>query len=109
MYAYILFLYRMLNRDPRFQAVHSMHKTGGLRSFNDIFLYIPKTVVANKLGKKVDRFNELMNDVGQFTLDEIAFIATLFDISVKDMNELWLKEYNMQKDSITTANKRSLK
>jgi len=99
----------MLNGDARFEAVQSMHKTGKLRSFNDIFLYIPKTVVANKLGKKVDRFNELMSDVGKFTLDEVAFIASLFDISVKDINELWLKEYSMQKENITKVKKRPLK
>jgi hypothetical protein len=99
----------MLDRDPRFRAVQSMHKTGGLKSFNDIFLIVPKTVISNRLGKKVDRFNELMSDVGKFTLDEVAFIAGLFEISVKDMTELWLKEYSMQKDNIKTVKKRSLK
>ena len=99
----------MLGNEHRFKVVHSMHKTGELKSFNDIFLYIPKTVVANKLGKKVDRFNELMSDVGKFTLDEVAFIASLFDISVKDINELWLKEYSMQKENITKVKKRPLK
>jgi len=96
----------MLDRDPRFQAVQSMHKTGGLKSFNDIFLLVPKTVIANKMGKKVDRFNELMSDVGEFTLDEIAFVASLFDISVNDMVQLWLKEYSMQKENITNRKKR---
>ena len=99
----------MLNGDARFEAVQSMHKTGKLKSFNDIFLIVPKTVVANKLGKKVDRFNELMSHVGQFKLDEIAFIGTLFDISANDMVQLWMKEYNMQKENITKVKKRPLK
>jgi hypothetical protein len=78
----------MLNGDARFEAVQSMHKTGKLRSFNDIFLLVPKTVIANKLGKKVDRFNELMNHVEQFKLEEIVFIGTLFDINADDMRPL---------------------
>jgi len=53
----------MTNRDPRYELVKPMVENGKIEVFTDIFKYIPKTKVATDLGKKVDRFNELMNNV----------------------------------------------
>jgi len=86
-----------------------MVDAGKIEVFTDIFKFIPKTKVATDLGKKVDRFNELMSHVGQFKLDEIAFIGNLFDISADDINALWMKEYHMQKENIAKVKKRPLK
>ncbi|WP_431215069.1 hypothetical protein ACQ86N_10260 [Puia sp. P3] len=42
----------MIKRDERYTIVRTMYEAGHVASFNDIFKYIPKTVVANDLGKK---------------------------------------------------------
>ncbi len=46
----------MGHRDPRYDLIRSMINDGKIVSFNDIFKFIPKTIVAKDLGKKVDRF-----------------------------------------------------
>jgi hypothetical protein len=65
----------MIKRDDRYDVIKPMVDSGQLVSFNQIFKYIPKTVVAKDLGKKVDRFNVLMNHVDEFTLAEVFRIG----------------------------------
>ena len=47
----------MIKRDSRYNVIKAMIADGNIVTFNDIFEYIPKTIVAIDLGKKVDRFN----------------------------------------------------
>jgi len=65
----------MIKRDDRYDVIKPMVESGQLVSFNQIFKYIPKTIVAKDLGKKVDRFNVLMSHVGEFTLKELFRIG----------------------------------
>jgi hypothetical protein len=90
----------MANRDPRYDLIKPMLVDGKVISFKDIFKYIPKTIVANDLGKKVDRFTELMNRVDQFTLEELFMIAKFCDIDEEQMLKLVLSEYLKNKSKI---------
>jgi len=101
---YISFLYIMANRDPRYDLIKLLYEKGKIKSFNDIFKYVPKTTVANDLGKKVDRFTELLNRVGGFTFDEVAMIAGFCELEESVMFELIEKEYFIQKKLITHTN-----
>jgi hypothetical protein len=83
----------MLTRDDRYDLIKPMIEKGNIVSFNDIFKYIPKTIVARDLGKKVDRFSELMKKVDGFTVAELFRIAKLIDISESEMLQLVLTEY----------------
>jgi hypothetical protein len=65
----------MIKRDDRYDVIKPMVESGQLVSFNQIFKYIPKTIVAKDLGKKVDRFNVLMTHVDEFTLRELFRIG----------------------------------
>jgi len=67
-------------RDHRYDLIKPMVETGKIMFFNDIFKYIPKTVVAKDLGKKVDRFNTLMSRVEEFMLDDLFIMAGFFEI-----------------------------
>jgi hypothetical protein len=89
----------MVNRDPRYHLVLSMYEKGHVRSFNDIFRYVPKTVVAKNLGTKVDRFTKLMKRVEKFTLEDIVLIGTFCDMSLDIMTELWKEEFRRQKEA----------
>ena len=58
----------MGTRDPRYDLIKPMLSQGQIESFTDIFKYIKKTVVANDLGKKVDRFTVMMEQPKKFPL-----------------------------------------
>ena len=74
-----------------------MLEKGNIQSFNDIFKYIPKTVVAINMGKKVDRFTDMMNRVEKFKLEEVFAVAKLCEIDDADMIKLVYQEYVKQK------------
>ena len=91
----------MLNRDNRYNLIRPMIDSGDIVTFNDIFKYIPKTIVAKDLGKKVDRFSELMKRVEGFTLEELYMIGKFCKISEAQITQLAEKEYLKNKNSIT--------
>jgi hypothetical protein len=90
----------MTNRDHRYELIKPMINAGNVESFNDIFKFIPKTVVATDLGKKVDRFTELMNRVEKFTLEELFTIARFCSISESKILQLVENEYIKSKRKI---------
>jgi hypothetical protein len=69
-----------------------MLSQGQIESFTDIFKYIKKTVVANDLGKKVDRFTIMMEQPKKFSVRDVYEMADLFSIDVQKMFELLYKE-----------------
>ena len=90
----------MQNRDTRYDLIKPMINAGNIESFNDIFKYIPKTVVANDLGKKVDRFTALMNRVEKFTVEELFTIARFCSINDQKILELMYNEHLKNKKKI---------
>jgi hypothetical protein len=87
-------------RDHRYDLIKPMIASGKILSFNDIFKYIPKTVVAKDLGKKVDRFNTLMSRVEEFMLLDLFIIATFFEIDEDDIIKLIMIDYKRNKKEI---------
>ena len=83
----------MGNRDSRYDLIKPMLLEGKIVSFTDIFKYIPKTIVANDLGKKVDRFTVMMNQVEKFTLEELFRMAAFCRLTRDQMFGLLLNEY----------------
>lgn len=83
----------MTNRDSRYSLIKPMVDAGRIQIFTDIFKYIPKTKVATDLGKKVDRFNELMNNVEEFNLKDLFLIAKFCEMTEREITELVLKQY----------------
>jgi len=83
-----------------------MYEVGKIESFLDIFKYIPKSIVARDLGKKVDRFNRLMNKVEDFTIAELITIGTLCDLNLSQMFKLFESEY-LQQQGLLREEKKS--
>lgn len=90
----------MTNRDHRYSLVKPMVDAGKIEVFNDIFKFIPKTKVATDLGKKVDRFNELMNNVEDFILKDLFLIAKFCELEEEKMLELVMKQYRETKNRL---------
>ena len=93
----------MIKRDHRYDLIKTMFNDGKIKALNDIFKYIPKTVLAKDLGKKVDRFTALINKVERFTLEELFRIAKLCDLENSQILELVMKDYAAQKKTIDKA------
>jgi|KBSMisStandDraft_5_1062788.scaffolds.fasta_scaffold2866923_1 hypothetical protein len=74
----------MIKRDERYNLIKLLHADGQIEILNDIFKYVPKTVVATDLGKKVTDFNVLLARPDNFELREIYRIGNLCGLSDRD-------------------------
>ncbi len=90
----------MIKRDRRYELIRTMFNDGKIQTLNDIFEFIPKTVVATDLGKKVDRFTALISKVEKFTVEDLFRIGKLCDLEETQMFQLVLKDYYIQKKNI---------
>lgn len=88
-----------MNRDPRYSVILSMYEKENIKSIFDIFTYVPKTRVSLDIGMRVDRFNKHLRKVDTFTLEHIARMASLCDLDLDVMMELWRKTYRQQKET----------
>ena len=78
----------MGTRDPRYDLIKPMLSQGQIESFTDIFKYIKKTVVANDLGKKVDRFTIMMEQPKKLSVADVYKLASLCSLDVEEMFHL---------------------
>jgi len=90
----------MGNRDDRYDDIKPLVVSGRIKFFSDIFKYIPKTVVAKDLGKKGDRFTQLIKQLDGFTLKDLFLMAKFFRIDEAQMLDLVMKEYLANKDKV---------
>ncbi|HEY4337559.1 MAG TPA: hypothetical protein VGM89_16720 [Puia sp.] len=89
----------MGTKDPRYDLIKPMLSQGQIESFADIFKYIKKTVVANDMGKKVDRFTIMMAHPKKFSVGDVYEMADLFSIDVLKMFDLIYREGLKQTNS----------
>jgi hypothetical protein len=82
----------MGTKDSRYDLIKPMLSQGQIETFADIFKYIKKTVVANDMGKKVDRFTIMMAHPKKFSVGDVYEMADLFSLEVPLMFELIYKE-----------------
>jgi hypothetical protein len=80
-----------------YDLVRPMFTIGELKVFSDIFKYVPKTVVAVDLGKEKGRFNELIEDPGDFLIQELIKLGEKSDLSLPDIGLLIETEHPLIK------------
>ncbi len=80
-------------RDERYQSIKPLFDKNKIQTFQDIFNVVPKTVFASDLGKENDRFMELTNHLGEFTVQEIVLMGSFCLLSLREMFTLIGKEY----------------
>jgi hypothetical protein len=90
----------MRKQDPRYSLIKPMLEDGKIQTFTDTFGYIKKSVVARDIGKKVERFTELMNDVDDFRVGELRMMAKLFNLTLDEMFNLIAREVEKKKPNI---------
>ena len=69
-----------MKRDDRYSLVKPLMSTGHIRTFQDLFKFIPKTVIAKDLGMNYTRFTRLIENVDDFILRDLFRLAELFEI-----------------------------
>jgi hypothetical protein len=92
----------MIKRDDRYNLIKLLHADGQIKILDDIFKYVPKTVVATDLGKKVTDFNVLLARPDNFELREIYRIGNLCGLTDRDAYLLVEAQYLMKKPSKTS-------
>ena len=78
--------------DPRYDLISLLIEKSRIEDFSDFFRYVPKTVVSNDLGMKLDRFNLGLEDPGIFTISKLKAMASLFRIDPLVLAKFMLKQ-----------------
>ena len=86
----------MTQRDPRYATIQPMVQEGRIQTFLDIFKYVPRTVIARDLGKKVARLSVSLRHLENFTIGELFVIGNLCELSRTEVLELVTKEFSLR-------------
>ena len=76
-----------MEKDQRYEFARLQLERGKITEFNQIFRYIPKSVVAGDLGIARHSFNKKINRVEKFTFEDIISIGRF--MAVDDMLPLF--------------------
>ena len=71
-------------KDPRYNLIRPKYRREEIRLFSDIFLTLPKSLVAKDLGKEKRRFNELVDNPNEFTWAELKKFSSNCEMSISD-------------------------
>lgn len=78
-------------KDLRYKVVKHLIEAKEIKTFKEIFIYIPKTTVAKALHKNNNRMGEMIEKPTDFTLEEIVAMAKLFETDVLVLTGLMVK------------------
>lgn len=82
----------MKRKDIRYQTVRILIEGGYVTKVSDIFLHIPKSIVAIDFGSNYVRFSKQLQSPAGFRLKEIYLLAHLFEIDDEVMLKLFVVE-----------------
>ena len=74
--------------DQRYSTIRVLIQSGHIKSFRDIFQFIPKTVVYRDLGVNFNRFSRAIIDPAKFTLEELRTLAEFFGVDTRTMIDM---------------------
>jgi hypothetical protein len=72
------------HKDIRYNSIVPMFKGNNIKEFKDIFEYVPRSVVAEDIGKKVTRFDQLED----ITALELFMLGNLCELNLAKMFSL---------------------
>ena len=84
-------------KDHRYKTVKVLIESGIITEFNQIFLYIPKSVVSDDMGINYSRFVRLLQQVELFRLKELIMMSGFFEVDGKAFIELAHSQYILDK------------
>ena len=86
-----------MTKDKRYKTVKILIEGGHITEYKEIFDNIPKTTVAEQLGIHFNRFDRIINKVGQMKIDDLFLVASYFEIEAKVLFELINNQYKGSK------------
>jgi hypothetical protein len=95
------FICCMAERDHRYAVIRPLYEEGKIKTFMDIFRYVPRTVVAGDLGKKVARFSAQLNHPENFDLTDLFLIGILCQLTRTQMLKLMTMEFAIRDNDIS--------
>ena len=89
----------MEQQDQRYPTIKPMLDGGRIRKLTDIFIYIPKTVLAQDIGKNLKRVNELLERLESLTVKDLVVIGNLCSLSRREMFLLLDAEFDFREEN----------
>jgi hypothetical protein len=80
-------------KDPRYNLIRPKYRRDEIRLFSDIFLTLPKSLVAKDLGKEKRRFNELVDNPNEFTWLELKKFSSNCEMNIAEFCTLIEREH----------------
>ena len=94
------FICCMAELDHRYAVIRPLYEEGKIKTFMDIFKYVPRTVIAGDLGKKVARFSAQLSHPENFDLSDLFLIGNLCQLSRTQMLKLMTMEFAIRDNEI---------
>lgn len=82
-----------MEKDIRYESVKAMIDNGRIQEFQQIFQFLPKSIMAHDLGTNNNRMTRLITHVEQFSLEELFRISHLLGVSYKVILTLIHNQY----------------
>jgi len=92
-------------KDSRYDTLKKAVASGHLEMFNDIFKYLPKSVIQKELGFNNDRINKLMADVSLFKAKDLFRLADALQIPYIDLMTLVCNQHVDNKKNVKSKKK----
>lgn len=89
----------MEQQDHRYPTIKPMLDQGRIKKLTDIFIYIPRTVLAQDIGKNLKRLNELLDRPENFMIKDLLLIGNLCTLSRREMLLLLDAEFEFREQS----------
>jgi len=83
--------------DEKFKVAKELIESGNLKTFRDIFLYVPKTEIAKRLGINYTRFLNLVQNPKRLRYEETYSIANILQVQAKTISDLVHKQIDFKK------------
>jgi hypothetical protein len=82
-----------MSMDKRYDSIKIMIETGHITEFQQIFDYIPKSLLGKHLRTNNPRMTRLVSNVDDLTVKEIATISDLFNVDYNKMIHIVFAQY----------------
>ncbi|MGN6212020.1 hypothetical protein [Parafilimonas sp.] len=75
-------------QDEQRRAIKNLIDTGNIKQFDEIFLYIKKKQLHERMGINYNRFLRILKNPKKFQFEDAYQVATIFDIDPRQASEL---------------------
>lgn len=79
--------------DKRYDSIKIMIETGHITEFQQIFNYIPKSLLGKHLHTNNPRMTRLVSNVDDLTVQEIVSISTLFNVDYNKITHIVFAQF----------------